>query len=274
MLQISGKIFVQTKFWPLFAFKILFLASFYNVKTTNLAVFCFLQKYESEKKNAKENRFWVKFFTATETFTQFFHKMSLFHRKFLQRVRFRFNIFATHQVFKYNCVFVKSNSVSKLAFEKTFLLAPLHRKNVKDGSIIFPWGDWIWEKNWNRNFFWKKFFTSESSNQHFRNWSDFEWRFSQRVIFWFNNFTMHQVFIQFLNQEFITSETYNQQFHKSSDFECRLSQRVRFWFNNITKHHNLKFNIFLKSKSVTHLVFRENVNLNRKSGKVAFSVPF
>ena len=185
MLQILEKNFVQTKFWPLFAFKNLFLASFYNVKTTNSEVFCFLQNYESEQKNAIENRFWVKFFTASEFFNQFFHKMSLFDRKFLQRGRFRINIFATHQVFKYNCVYVKSNSVSKLVFERIFFLAQLHRKNVKDDNIILRWGDWIWEKNWNRKIFLRNFFTSESSNQHFHKTSVLEWIILLRVRFRF-----------------------------------------------------------------------------------------
>ena len=40
----------------------------------------------------------------------------------------------------------------------------------------------------------QEFITSESYNQQFLKTSVFEWIILQRVVFWFNNFTTHQVF--------------------------------------------------------------------------------
>ena len=117
--QLLKKNFLQINFWRMFAFKILFLPSFYNVRTENLAVLCFLHKYEFEKKNAMEKSFWIKNLTASETFNFLFFSSSIFELGFFLTCQILKQQFNNASGFQIQLIF-QNQSLQQVYLSKKF----------------------------------------------------------------------------------------------------------------------------------------------------------
>ena len=96
--------------------------SFYNVKTTKLAVLCFLLQNESEKNTGLANSFWIKKFDTIVSVNQLFHNLTVFKWKNLQRVTLGKKIFKTYHVFVSQIIFWR-----KLCFRKVNFYSFLYK---------------------------------------------------------------------------------------------------------------------------------------------------
>ena len=115
-------VFYNTDFEETFAFGRTTFGAFYNVKTTKLAVLCFLLQNESEKNTGLANSFWIKNFDTIVSVNQLFPSSIVFEWKNLQRVTLGKNIFKTYHVFLLQIRFWR-----KLCFRKVNFCSFLYK---------------------------------------------------------------------------------------------------------------------------------------------------
>ena len=222
--------FYKSDFDENFVFGILIFGAFYNVKTSNSAVLCFLLENESEKTTGAEKIFWAKNLEWVCLPTNFFTTRQFLKKKITCQISNQH--FFNDSGFQVElCFFIKFNSVANLAFEKKICLQNYTVKMSKIAVYIFSK-----KKESERKKLEQK--TILYSRLYY------EWVFqptiSQIVRFWLEIFTTCRLLIQ--------------QFHNAWGFQVKLFFQKKT--NSVQKLAFKKFLLSIYSVKLSRSFFR------------------